>query len=143
MSIDLKLSSLRVLQGATDEDVAVVMKPTYTEERRYILPRSCLTDLRADLERLVGAPISQTGGPTAESTQIKLKNPKKWMVGSGQPKFPVVILIFDPQSEAQAGYALAADAALKMAAELIKQAEVLKAHAQKQSEAGSERPKNH
>ena len=144
MSIDIKLSSLRVLQGATDEEVMVTMKPTYTEERRYVLPRECLTELRSDLERLVGTPISQAGGTASDPKQIKLKTPKKWMVGSGLPKFPAVIVIFDPQSEAQAGYALAADAALKMAAELVKQAEALKAHAKNQGDAiGSGRPKNH
>jgi len=51
------------------------------------------------------------------------------MVGSGLPKFPVVFVIFDPQTEAQFGYALAADSALKIAEELINQAEALKAHA--------------
>ena len=122
---DLKITSLRIKQG-DDKEVTVAIKPKYTDERLYSLPRQCLDELRADLERLSAS--QQSASPQNQS-QIAVKTPKKWMVGSGLPKYPVVFLVFDPQTELQGGYALAADAAIKMAAQLVKQAEALKAHA--------------
>ena len=102
--------------------MTVILKPKYTDERRYSLPRECLHDLRADIERLAtGSDVEPRG-----KEQIQIKAPKKWMVGSALPKHRVVFLIFDPQTEAQAGYALSAEAAIGIAAELVKQAQALK-----------------
>jgi len=129
MSLDIKLTSLRVIQGPTDQDVTVTMKPKYTDERRYTLPRECLAELQMDLERLGFNPKSEPAETSVAKNQINVRAPKKWLVGSGLPKYPVVFVVFDPQSEGQAGYALAADAALKMATELTKQAEILRANA--------------
>ena len=126
MISDLKITSLRIKQGVDDKEVTVAIKPKYTDERLYSLPRQCLDELRADLERLSAS--QQSASPQNQS-QIAVKTPKKWVVGSGLPKYPVVFLVFDPQTEQQGGYALAADAAIEMAAQLVKQAEALKAHA--------------
>ena len=122
MSTDLKITGLRLNQVSPDHDVTVILKPKYTDERRYSLPRECLDELRADFERLG----TERDVQPRDKDQIQVKAPKKWMVGSGLPTHRVVFLIFDPQTESQAGFALSADAAIKMAAELVKQAQVLK-----------------
>ena len=109
MISDLKITSLRIKQGVDDKEVTVAIKPKYTDER------------------LLSA--SQQSASPQNQSQIAVKTPKKWVVGSGLPKYPVVFLVFDPKTEQQGGYALAADAAIEMAAQLVKQAEALKAHA--------------
>ena len=123
---DLKITSLRIQSSVDDKEVTVAIKPKFSEERRYSLPRQCLDELRADLERLGG---SQQPAPVKNPGQIAIKTPKKFMVGSGLPKHPVVFLIFDPQTELQGGYALDAEAAMQMATQLIKQVEAVKAQA--------------
>jgi hypothetical protein len=123
---DLKITSLRIKPGVDDKEVTVAIKPKYSEERRYALPRECLDELRSDLERLGGG---QQSAPVKNPGQITIKTPKKFMVGSGLPKHPVIFLVFDPQTELQGGYALDAEAAMKMADQLVKQAEAVKAQA--------------
>jgi hypothetical protein len=125
VSIDLQITSLRLNQESPNHDVTVLLKPKYTGERRYSMPRECLDDLRADFERLGTGRDDQP----RDKGQIQVKAPKKWMVGSGLPQHQVVFLIFDPQTDAQAGFALSADAANAMAAELVKRAQALNADA--------------
>ena len=52
----------------------------------------------------------------------------RWMVGSGLPRQPMVLVIIDPQTEGQAGYAFDAESAREMAAGLVKNANALAAH---------------
>ena len=123
MSIILKLTSIRIDQGATDGEVTVIMKPKYTEARTYSLPRECLDQMIADINAMG---IITQSKPAGKPNKVTVRAPKKWMVGSGLPKNKVVLLIFDPQTEAQSGFALSAEAATEMAAGLAKNAEVLK-----------------
>jgi hypothetical protein len=50
------------------------------------------------------------------------------MMRSGLPEHPVVIMVFDPQTDAQAGFALSAASAKEMAAGLTKYADELARH---------------
>ena len=134
MSINLKLTSIRIDQGATENEVTVIMKPKYTEARTYSLPRECLDQMIADITVMGIVPQSK---PADKLNQTTVRAPKKWMIGSGLPKHKVVLLIFDPQTEAQSGFALSAEAASEMAAGLVKNAEVLKNHASGQQDGGT------
>ena len=139
MSINLKLTSIRIDQGTTDGEVTVIMKPKYTEARTYSLPRECLDQMIADIHAMGISPQvkSPQVKPADKLNQTTVRAPKKWMVGSGLPKHKVVLLIFDPQTEAQSGFALSAEAATEMAAGLAKNAEVLKTHASGQQNGGT------
>jgi hypothetical protein len=90
--------------------------------------------MMADISTLVTSNQSQ---PVAKANQVTIRTPKKWMVGSGLPKHEVVLLIFDPQTEVQSGFALSAEAATEMAAALVKNAEMLKTKRAGQSNGGN------
>ena len=109
-----------------------------TERRTYSLPVACLQDFVADLQKLqrpgeppatsdAPATLSNAADATAEkdSKRIQIRVPKKWMLRPGPADRPLVILVFDPQTAVQAGYALPEKAAREMAAELVKQADSL------------------
>jgi hypothetical protein len=113
----------------------------YVGEQLYAIPDSALDQLVADLQALkaAGSSHARNGQKAAEpspqavsatkpegrSFEVKVTTPQKWMIGSGLPQRSVVVLIFDPQSESQAGYALGGESAKQMAAGLIKQADAL------------------
>ena len=125
--------------SSDDKNIIVSLATKYSAERRaYSVPVECLYDFIADLQKLkssTGAePIetqpatTPTPTPAKNLNRIKITVPKKWMLGSGLPNHPVVFIVFDPQTEAQAGYALTAAAARKMAVELVKYADTLAHH---------------
>jgi dTDP-4-dehydrorhamnose 3,5-epimerase len=59
--------------------------------------------------------------------QVPRRVPKRWMLRTALPGRPLVIMVFDPQTELQAGFALTEKAAREMAAGLTKQAAALAA----------------
>jgi hypothetical protein len=50
------------------------------------------------------------------------------MLRSGLPDHPFVLMVFDPQTETQAGFALTVESAREMAAGLVKYADILASH---------------
>ena len=50
------------------------------------------------------------------------------MLRSGLPDHPLVVLVFDPQTEKQSGYGLTAGAAREMAVGLVKYADTVAKH---------------
>jgi hypothetical protein len=122
----LQLTSIRITASSPDSpEVTVTMKPKYTDARSYLMSRESLQDLIDDLQLLAS---KEAAKPSGLQNQLAVKTPQKWMVGSGLPKHPVVLLIFDVQTDTQGGYALSADAATDMAAGLLKNAEALRKH---------------
>jgi hypothetical protein len=117
--------SLRAKDRTPDRNSVIVSLTTpLSAEQLYSVPVSCLFDLIADLQKLSGAthsplPTVSEGPPPAATTQtkdlnqVKVIGPKKWMLKSGLPNHPFVVMIMDPQTENQAGYALTASAAVK------------------------------
>src|SRR5262245_48473567 len=118
--------------------VVVSFATKYSAERRsYALPVESLYSFVADLQKLqrpsVTAPApdtpatpfkSKTADPPAEkdSKGLKVRVPKKWMLRTGLPERPLVIVVFDPQTDLQTGFALTEQAAREMAAGLTTQA---------------------
>ena len=109
------------------------------EQRSYALPLTLLYSFIADLRKLKSPnPTEATGTPapksksaptqTAAKDRIEITVPKKWMLRSGLPDHPFVLVVFDPQTEKQAGFALSASSAREMAAGLVKYADALAVH---------------
>jgi hypothetical protein len=142
---DLNLPPINIVDfkaerySADGKAVVVSFATKYSAEpRSYALPVESLYSFVADLQKLqrpsVTAPVppaapskSKTEGLPAErdSKGIKVRVPKKWMLRTGLPERPLVIMVFDPQTELQAGFALTEKAAREMAAGLTKQANSL------------------
>jgi hypothetical protein len=128
--------------------IIVSLATKYSAERRtYSVPVQCLYDFVADLKKLKSTtattPIQTSGQlapvPAKDLNRIKITVPKKWMLRSGLPDHPLVVMVFDPQTEAQAGYALTATAAREMAVALVKYADTLAQHqASKQKANGNQ-----
>lgn len=152
-----EVASLRATEYSADgRSVTISLTTKYTSERLYSVPLSCLSEFIADLERLKSAdaalPVDAHAGPSADTRpaapassaptqsgatpnpkEIKVNLPKKWMIASALPQRPMVILVFDPQTEAQAGFGFGGPAAREMATGLIKYADQIAQHAQKPS----------
>ena len=78
------------------------------------------------------------GAPTrtdAAATRIEVSMPKRWMVRP-LPERNVVVMVFDPQTERQAAYALPAASIREMADVLVKQADTLEKPAPGKATAG-------
>jgi hypothetical protein len=114
--------ALRAIDRTPDgKKIIVSMITQYSTERAYSVPVECLYDLIADLQKLNSAegvtPTKSPDQPIAAPQQAKdlsrinVTVPKKWMLGSGLPNHSMVVMIFNPQTETQAGYALTATSA--------------------------------
>jgi hypothetical protein len=130
------------------KSIIVSLATKYSAERQsYSLPVASLYGFIADLQKLQSpsptqptappTPVSKTATPQTpakDPNRINITVPKKWMLRSGLPDHPFLIMVFDPQTETQAGYALSAAAAREMAAALVKYADVLASHEAGKSE---------
>lgn len=117
------------------KNIIISFATKYVAERRiYSVPVECLNEFIADLQKLKSPtgttsintsrqPAAQT--PEKELNRITVTVPKRWMLRSGLPDHPLVVMVFDPQTEAQAGYALTATAAREMAVALVKYADTV------------------
>lgn len=83
-------------------------------------------------DRLDPAPSSSPVNEAGQDGKIAVRAPKRWMVGNALPNRPVVVFVVDPRTEQQAGYAFDAKAAREMATGLIKNADAIDAHNNKQ-----------
>lgn len=133
------------------KNIIISLATKYSAERRtYAVPVGCLYDLIADLRTLkqtsdeataepadeppqqAPAPAQSNGqasSPEAKDlTRLNVTVPKKWMLRSGLPDRPMIVLVFDPLTEKQSGYGLTAGAAREMAVGLVKYADTLAEH---------------
>jgi hypothetical protein len=153
----IMITAIRADEVTDDGAVVLTLVTKYSGERSFSAPVACFHGLISDLRRLqlpmaaptmsaapgmpanaampstsampaVSAVPGTAAAPAKSFNQVTVRTPHKWMIGSGLPKHPVVILIMDPQTETQAGFALNANAAKEMAAGLMKNADALAAH---------------
>jgi hypothetical protein len=122
------------------KNVIISFATKYVAERRiYSVPVECLNEFIADLQKLKSPtgttsintshqPAAAQQTPEKEVNRITVTVPKRWMLRSGLPDHPLVVMVFDPQTEAQAGYALTATAARQMASGLVKYADTVAKH---------------
>jgi len=101
----------------------------------YTLPVASLYSFIADLQKLQAPsrPTQETATPSpppASSSappapdRVEVTVPRKWMARA-LPERNMVVMVFDPQTEKQAAFALPPDAAREMASGLVKQSEKL------------------
>ena len=134
--------------SADTKTIVVSLATIHSPERQtYSLPVTALYSFIADLQRLRSGATSEPPPPavqpavpeslpepktTSAATQhqfrLNVTIPRRWIMRSGLPEHPLVYLVFDPQTEKQAGYALAGKSAREMAAGLLKYADVLEQH---------------
>jgi hypothetical protein len=134
--------SLRALEYSKDgKNVTVSLSTKYSSERFFSVPLTCLAELITDLENLKGAmpkaaapqpPVTPvearpTSAPAANTAgnEVKVKVPKKWMLASGLPNHPLIILVLDPQTSEQTGYGFGDKAARELATGLVKYADLV------------------
>ena len=101
-------------------------KATFTFVTKYAgdisveMPVECLDILKQRQQR--GPKIVVKNEKGATTSEGKLHRPKKWILGAETTKHKIVALIFDPQTEREAGFALSAKSAKILANELVKSA---------------------
>lgn len=138
-AIPVDVAALRAQDYSYDgKNVIISLRPRYSAEQTFSVPLECLYELITDLQKLNAAKGASAAKPAAEPqvkpqpasdlNQVKVTVPKKWQLRSGLPAHPLVIVILDPQTEAQTGYALTAPAAQEMAVALTKIADTVAKH---------------
>lgn len=88
------------------------------------MPVECLDILQSSHK---GAPKAATIAKNEKGTTSRgtLRKPKKWVLGAETTRHKIVALIFDPQTEHEAGFALSATSAKVLANDLVKSADTL------------------
>jgi hypothetical protein len=135
--------SMRASEYSADgKNVTIALTTKYSSERLFSVPLTCLQELITDLETLKSSAQSSEKGqkrtgkepaaqgtiavpPSTKSTDVKVTVPTKWMLASGLPQHPLVILILDPQTDTQAGFGFTDRAAREMATGLVKYADAI------------------
>ena len=124
----------RTLDG---KNIIISLITRFSTEQAYSVPIECLKELITDLQTLnstEGVTTTKSPEPIAapkpaeDQSRINVTVPKKWMLGSGLPNHPVVVMIFNPQTETQVGYALTSTSAREMAVGLVKYADTVAKH---------------
>jgi hypothetical protein len=140
--------------SADGRAIMISLATKYSAERRtYSVPVECLHTLIADLRtlkrpseagaatdggELATAEAASSPGPVADTTtspaqakdltRLNVTVPKKWLLRSGLPDHPLVVMVFDPLTEKQSGYGLTVTAAREMAVALVKYADTVTKH---------------
>jgi hypothetical protein len=137
-AIPIDVAALRAKDYSSDsKNIIISLTTRFSTEHTFSVPVECVYELIADLQKLNSAkgptPVktaeqSVTRPPATDLNRINVTVPKKWMLKSALPNHPLVIMIMDPQTETQAGYALTASAAQEMAIGLIKYADTVTKH---------------
>src|SRR5262249_7032283 len=111
--------------------VAVAFATNEGGELSVMMPAQCLEALISGLNQARSV-VRNKQAKNAE--QVTVTVPKTWMVTADVQARGVVLLVFDPKTDGQVGYALDAEASKRMAAGLVKNADLVLAH--KASKAG-------
>jgi hypothetical protein len=111
-------------QNLSDDGLhaSVTFTTKYVGDLDVMMPVACVDDLIAALQ-LVKSKIGLKDPKAA--TQLKVTAPKTWLVTADLKQRGVVILAFDHQSETRVGFALAPDAAKKIAASLTQNSDAI------------------
>lgn len=136
--LPIDVIALRAINRTPDrENIIISLTTRFSTEQTYSVPIECLKQLITDLQKLNSAEgVTPTKPPepivapqqAKDQSQVNVTVPKKWMVGSGLPNHPLVVMIFNPQTETQVGYALTTTSAREMAIGLVKYADTVAKH---------------
>ena len=106
---------------ALEHGVAIAFATKEGGDLSVMMPADCLDTLISALTRARSAVMSKQ---TEQSHRISVTVPKTWMV-TAENERGAVLVIFDPKTDTQAGYALDVEASKKMAAGLVQNAEAI------------------
>ena len=106
--------------------VAVAFGTKDGGELSVLMPADCLDAVISALNRAKSAARNKQA---TSASQINVTKPKTWLVTADLEVHGIVLLVFDPKTETQMGYALDAESSKKMAAGLIKNADAVLARA--------------
>ncbi|MET0632179.1 MAG: hypothetical protein ABWY92_15085 [Xanthobacteraceae bacterium] len=125
----MSLVALTAVKGhAVSNDggqVAVAFATKDGDELSVMMPADCLEALISALNRAKSAAKNKRD---KASDQVTVTLPKTWMVTADLQVRGLVLLVFDPKTDAQVGYGLDPDSSKKLAAGLVKNAEAVIAH---------------
>ena len=97
----------------------------YAGDISVAMPVECLDTLKRPHQRAPKAAATVKNEKGATTSQGTLHRPKKWILGAETTKHKIVALIFDPQTEREAGFALSAKSAKILADDLVKGADTV------------------
>jgi hypothetical protein len=100
----------------------------YAGDISVAMPVECLDELKPPHKRARQAGTTVKNEKGATTSQGTLHRPKKWVLGAETTKHKIVALIFDPQTEHEAGFALSAKSAKILANDLLKGADTVTDH---------------
>ena len=128
-SIHMRVSGVKGHTASLDGDnVTVRFSTKYVGDFELTMPRSCVDQLVADLKnaRPGGDALAQTSSAHSAAQHappVNVRLPEKWLVTADHSvRNGIVLLVFDHQTEKQAGFALTPDAAKKIAGGLNQEA---------------------
>jgi uncharacterized protein (DUF2237 family) len=122
------LALTKVKAHVVSEDgghVAVAFATQEGNDLSVMMPIDCLDVLISGLNRARSAAKNKKA---EDANQINVTVPKTWMVTAELKINEVVLVVFDPKTDTQAGYALDVVSAKKMAAGLIQNANAIETH---------------
>ena len=125
----MSLVALTAVKGhAVSNDggqVAVAFATKDGDELSVMMPADCLEALISALNRAKSAAKNKRD---KASDQVTVSLPKTWMVTADLEVRGLVLLVFDPKTDTQVGYALDPESSKKLAAGLVKNAEAVIAY---------------
>ena len=107
------------------KDATFTLVTKYAGDISVAMPVECLDILKPPQKSAPKAATTVRNEKGATTSQGTLHRPKKWILGAETTKHKVVALIFDPQTEREAGFALSATSAKALADDLVKSADTV------------------
>lgn len=101
---------------------SITFTTKYVGDLDVTMPSACIDDFVSALNRAKSA--IELRDPK-NANELKVTVPKTWLVTSDAQARGVVVLVFNHQTETRAGYALNPNAAKKMAASLVQNADAI------------------
>jgi hypothetical protein len=119
----LTINAIKKHEIANDgTNITVTIDARHVGELSILIPGECFDDLISALTR---AKSMATTKPVPRPDQVSVKMAKNCLI-SADVGHGLVVLVFDHQTPEQAGYALDADTAMKMATGLVKSSDAVR-----------------
>jgi len=119
----LTISAIKTQEISNDGSVvSFIVDAKYVGELSMMIPAACYDELISALSRaksVIDAKQPKSAG------QVKVKRAQNCLVTAEVQQHGLVVLVFDRQTQAEAGYALDAETAKKLAVGLVKSADAV------------------
>jgi hypothetical protein len=119
----LTISAIKTQEISNDGSVVTfTIDAKYVGELSMMIPAACYDELISTLSR---AKSVVNAGQPKSAGQVKIKVAQNCLVTAEVQQHGLVVLVFDRQTQAEAGYALDAETAKKLAVGLVKSADAV------------------